>query len=100
MGFCTNAGWGNVNNFHHRESAYYDCQFGSIREGGNRYCGVPKSRDGDVIICEVNLAKGVLRWKKNGDLFRECAVPAQIKGKTLYLSILMYHDGDEVEVSV
>ncbi len=54
----------------------------------------------DVIICEADLASGKLRWHRNGNKFKECAVPAQMKGKTVYLSILMYHDGDEVLVSL
>ncbi len=53
----------------------------------------------DVIICEADLASGKLRWHRNGKKFKECDVPAQMKGKTVYLSILMY-EGDEVLVSL
>ena len=53
-----------------------------------------------MIICEADLGAGVLRWKRNGNPLKECAVPPQMKGKTAYLSILMGDDGDEVEVSV
>ena len=99
VGFCTNAGLGNDRNFDHPESAYYYC-YGYIYEGGNRTDGFPKSDVGDVIICEADLGAGVLRWKRNGNPLKECAVPPQMKGKTAYLSILMWNDGDEVEVSV
>ena len=99
MGFCTNAGLGNINNYRHPESAYYYCR-GYIWEGGNRTDGFPASDVGDVIICEADSAAGVLRWKRNGNPLKECAVPPQMKGKTAYLSIIMYYAGDEVEVSV
>ena len=71
---------------------------GRIFEGGNWTDGFPKSGDGDVIICEADLGAGVLRWKRNGNPLKECAVPPQMKGKTAYLSIIMCNDGDEVEV--
>jgi hypothetical protein len=99
VGFCTNAGLGNTRNHLHPESAYYDCR-GYIYEGGKYTFGFPQSGVGDVIICEADLGAGVLRWKRNGNPLKECAVPPQMKGKTAYLSILMIHDGDEVEVSV
>ena len=98
MGFCTNAGLGK-GYASLSESAYYGI-WGTIYEGGNITNGFLVSGEGDVIVCEADSASGVMRWKKNGDLFKECAVPAQMNGKTAYLSILMYHDGDEVEVSV
>ncbi len=53
-----------------------------------------------MIICEADLASKVLRWHRNGKKFKECAVPAQMKGKTVYLSIMMVNDGDEVLVSL
>ena len=74
--------------------------YGQIWEGGKYTNGFPKSDVGDVIICEADLGAGVLRWKRNGNPLKECAVPPQMKGKTAYLSIIMYDDGDEVEVSV
>ena len=98
MGFCTNAGLGNSNSSN-PESAYYSC-YGSIWEGGKRTGSCRESGVGDVIICEADLASGVLRWQMDGDTFKECAVPAQMKDKPVYLSILMYHDGDEVLVSL
>ena len=100
VGFCTNAGLGNTYNFQHPESAYYVCHWGRIFEGGNGTSGFPASDVGDVIICEADLGAGVLRWKRNGNPLKECAVPPQMKGKTAYLSIIMLYDGDEVEVSV
>ncbi len=99
MGFCTNAGLGNFN-YRHPESAYYLC-YGSIWEGGKQTAGIfPESVVGDVIICEADLASGKLRWHRNGDTFKECAVPAQMKDKPVYLSILMGVDGEEVLVSL
>ncbi len=53
-----------------------------------------------MIICEADLASGKLRWHRNGDMLKECAVPAQMKGKPVYLSIIMCEDGDEVLVSL
>ncbi len=100
MGFCTNAGLGKSYNYKHPESAYYYCRDGWIFEGGNYTDGFPKSVVGDVIICEADLASVKLRWHRNGNKFKECAVPAQMKGKPVYLSIVMMHDGDEVLVSL
>ncbi len=100
MGFCTNAGLGNSNNYDHPESAYYYCYRGCIWEGGKGAAGFPESGIVDVIICEADLASGKLRWQKDGDTFKECAVPAQMKDKPVYLSILMCDDGDEVLVSL
>ncbi len=100
VGFCTNAGLGNSDNQRHPESAYYDCYSGRIWEGGKYTGDFPKSAVGDVIICEADLASGKLRWHRNGDTIKERAVPAQMKGKPVYLSILMIVDGDEVLVSL
>jgi hypothetical protein len=99
VGFCTNAGLGNSSNNHHPETAYYYC-WGWIYEGGKKTDGFPESGVGDVIICEADLASGKLRWHRNGNTSKECAVPAQMKGKTAYLSIVMYNTGDEVLVSL
>ena len=100
MGFCTNAGLGNSRNYNHSESAYYDCCYGWIWEGGKGAAGFPESVVGDVIICEADLASGKLRWHRNGKTFKECDVPAQMKDKTVYFSIIMCDDRDEVLVSL
>ena len=69
VGFCTNAGLGNMTSYGQPESAYY-FSAGEIYEGGNRSDGFPKSGEGDVIICEEDLASGVLRWKRNGKMLK------------------------------
>ena len=93
VGFCTISGLGNKDNNWNPESAYYYCG-GAIIEGGHRTGGFHYSGVGDVIICEADLAVGVLRWKCNGNLIQQCTMPPQMKDKTLYLSILMLEDGD------
>ncbi len=74
--------------------------WGRIYEGGKKTTGFPFSDVEDVIICEADLPSGKLRWQKNGDTFKECDVPLQMNGKTVYLSIIMSNTGDEVLVSL
>jgi hypothetical protein len=70
FGFCTNAGLGNRDNFKHPESAYYYSN-GGFRKEGKWEEGFPKAAVGDVICCEADLASGVLRWHKNGEMLVE-----------------------------
>ena len=99
VGFCSDAGLGN-SNFMQAEFAHRNCHTGWIYEGGTvTGYGLPGSVVDDLITCEANLTSGVLRWQVNGSPLYVCAVPPKMKEKTLYLSIIMMHDGDEVEVS-
>ncbi len=51
-----------------------------------------------MVSCDADLISGVFRWKKDGKCLHECDVPPQMKGKTIYLSILMLSVGDEVDL--
>jgi hypothetical protein len=61
--------------------------------------GISQISVGDVIICEASLASGVLKWQY-GNKFKEYPVPKQMRGKSIYLSIIMRDEGDEVDVSL
>ena len=97
VGFCTDEGLGNLSNFRHAKSAYYNC-WGSFWEGGNR-SDLQTSDVGDVICCEPDLFWGVLRWLKNGTMIKEYKLPPSMKDEKLHLSIIMADVGDEVEIS-
>jgi hypothetical protein len=99
VGFCTDSVLGIINNFQQRESAYYNCN-GYFLEGGRGVGGLSATGAGGMIECEADLKAGVLRWSKNGNLFKDCAVPQKMRGKAVFLSILMRDGGEEVEVSV
>jgi hypothetical protein len=58
---------------------------------------VASSAAGDALECEAELGVGMLRWWKNGNLIKECVVPQQMKGKTVFLSMLMYNVTCEVD---
>ena len=89
---------GNVDNYAHSESAYYNC-WGYTYEG-SKETAAKKSSVGDIIECEADLVRNLLIWRNNDEILKECEVPPQMKGKPIYLSILMYNVGDEVDVEV
>jgi hypothetical protein len=53
---------------------------------------------GDRVQCEADLANGLLRWWKNSNLIKECAVPLQMKGKNVFYSLLMFYSDSEVDL--
>lgn len=97
VGFCTNSGLGSINNCNNPESVYYG---GFFYEGGIRTDNLESFKIGEVIGCEADLKSGFLRWYKTGSLFKECKIPLQMKEKTIYLSVIMYESGDEIELSL
>jgi hypothetical protein len=99
VGFCTSAGLGVERNFDKPESAYYGCS-GWMYEGGTVSKFDVASGAGDVVEAEAELGTGLLRWWRNGELLKECALPQHMKGKTAFLSLSMFHTGDEVDLSV
>lgn len=74
IGFCTKNGLGNTYNHNTLESAYYFCG-GYFYEGGVQRDNFGSSAIGELLECEADLMKGVLRWWKNGDILNECGVP-------------------------
>jgi hypothetical protein len=98
IGFCTSTGLGVVSNYNKLESAYYYC-YGQMYEGGT-YNSVGASGVGDVVEAEAELGAGVLRWWRNGALLKESAVPQQMKGKTAFLSLIMYFTGSEADLFI
>ena len=49
--------------------------------------------------CVGDWLAGRVSWRKGGKVFLECAVPAAMKGRPAYLSILLVYEGDAVEVT-
>lgn len=58
------------------------------------------SKGGDTIECEADLEIGLLRWRRNGLILKDLGVPEKMRGKGVYLSLIMTNPGDEVEVSI
>ena len=101
VGFCTEKGLGNSNSYDNAESVYYYCfDNGSLWEGGVRKnlsgCG---SVDGELVECVGDWVAGRVSWRKGGKVFAECAVPAAMKGRPAYFSVLLRDEGDAVEVT-
>jgi hypothetical protein len=46
------------------------------------------------------LSKGILSWWKNGNKFKEIPIPDGMKGKGIYFSVIMYWEGDEIDLSI
>lgn len=100
IGFCTEKWLGNADNFSDAYSLYYQCtDDGYLIEGGVQKdlyaCG---SRNGELVECMVEWPKRV-SWSKGGKLLAECDVPAAMKGRLVYFSIILKYEGDSVEVS-
>ena len=55
-------------------------------------------RAGDTVEVSVNFVTGKFEWLKEGTKLAECGIPASMKDKPIYLSILMHYANDEVEV--
>ena len=101
VGFCTEKGLGNKDNYSHAESVYYFCNGnGYLWEGGAGKdlsgCG---SRDGELVECVGDWVAGRVSWRKGGKVLAECAVPAAMKGRPAYFSVLLAYEGDAVEVT-
>jgi hypothetical protein len=101
IGFCTEKGLGNMNNFNHVESFYYYCyNIGYLFEGGSRREINVSAVNGEVIESVADLVNGRISWLKNGHQFAECIVPVELSSKTLFLSILLFSKDDEIDLYV
>lgn len=74
MGFCTQAGLGNLSNYKHAESAYYYC-YGYVYAGGVENGGIAQSGDGNVVECIADLFAGTMRWWSKEKLLKEYKIP-------------------------
>lgn len=99
LGFCTAAGFGNLNNYNHSESVYYDCG-GYVYEGGKESEEIAQSGDSDWIDCRADLFIGMIKWWNNEQLLMQCKLPQGMEHKTLYFSVLMYEAEDVIGISV
>jgi hypothetical protein len=41
-----------------------------------------------------------LSWWKKGSRIAECAVPTGMRNKPIYISIILYNTGDEVDLCI
>lgn len=94
IGFCTERGFGNVNNFSNNESVYYWC-IGRIYVGGvEKQINLP-STEGEFVTCIVDLKQSHVEWKKNDTTIFESSLPATMDKKSLYLSVILRNIDDE-----
>jgi hypothetical protein len=98
IGFCTIAGLGVLKNYERPESAYY-WGHGAVRYGGVRIDPFPASVVGDIIECEADLRIGMFRWRRNGSLLTQFMLPEVMRGKAIYLSIIMRHNNNQAFLS-
>jgi hypothetical protein len=52
------------------------------------------------VECVADLASYKLSWWKKGSRIAECAVPTGMRNKPIYISIILYHTGDEVDLCI
>jgi hypothetical protein len=48
----------------------------------------------------ADLASFKFSWWKKGSQVTECAVPAGMRNKSIYISIILFDSGDEVDLYV
>lgn len=100
IGFCSEKGLGNKDNYNHAESVYYNCRKnGYLKTGGKTKelsdCG---SRNGDLLECRADLKDGNFIWRNTSRVLEICRVPEVMLGKPIYLSILLLYPGNKVDV--
>jgi hypothetical protein len=100
IGFCTETGLNTIDSWKVLESAYYFCGDQMISLNGvcnkvNVFCS-----NNDVVNCEADLERGRLCWSKNGNRIAECDLPVQMKNKPIYLSLMLCHSNDIVDLFV
>jgi hypothetical protein len=98
IGFCTEKGLGNINNYGNAESAYYYCYIGTLYSGGSGKSTGIGCAAGETVECIADLASSKLSWWKKGSLIGECSVPVGMMNKPIYISILLNKTGDEVDL--
>jgi hypothetical protein len=52
------------------------------------------------VECVAELTSSKLSWWKKGSQIAECAVPAGMRDKPIYIFIILYSSGDEVDLCV
>jgi hypothetical protein len=101
VGFCTEKGLGNIDNYSHAESVYYYCTGpGFFYEGGSGKQIDYGTVAGETVDCVADLASFKLSWWKKGNQITECFVPARMRNKPIYISIILWNTGDEVDLCV
>jgi hypothetical protein len=58
------------------------------------------SSEGDIVECEPDFGSGVMRWWKNSVKLTESGIPPEMMGKPIYLSIILFHTNDNVDLSI
>jgi hypothetical protein len=53
---------------------------------------------GETLECVADLASCKLSWWKKGSRIAECDVPAGMRNKPIYISIMLWNTGDEVDL--
>ena len=94
--------WETKINYNHAESVYYNCRKnGYLKTGGKTKelsdCG---SRNGDLVECLADLKDGSFSWRHTARTLEHCRVPEAMRGKPIYLSILLLYPGNKVEVKM
>jgi hypothetical protein len=54
----------------------------------------------ETVECVADLASFKLSWWKKGSQIAECAVPTGMRNKPIYISIILFDSGDEVDLYV
>jgi hypothetical protein len=99
IGYCTEKGLGNCNIHHQADSAYYYCN-GYLYQGGSpKQIGVGIF-GWETVECVADLPNYKLSWWKKGSPIAECTVPYGMRNKPIYISIMLYSTGDEVDICV
>jgi hypothetical protein len=52
------------------------------------------------VECVADLASCKLSWWKKGSQIAECAVPAGMRNKPIFVSIILFNTGDEVDLCI
>jgi hypothetical protein len=67
---------------------------GSVKEIG---VGIAR---GETVECVAELGSYKFSWWKKGSQIGECVVPAGMRNKPIYISILISKPGDEVDLCI
>jgi hypothetical protein len=55
---------------------------------------------GETVECVADLESNKLSWWKNGSQIAECDVPAGMRNQPIYVSIVLFHTGDKVDLGI
>jgi hypothetical protein len=96
VGFCTQEGLGKCMA---PESVYYDC-YGSLMRNGIRSEINMKAFDGETIECIADMVNFKIQWAKEGKRIAEIPIPISMRDEPLYFSVLLFFEGDEVDIHI